>query len=404
MKRKIVLTTLVTAALMMVVVGLNVIHAEEIFSWSPRLGNVTTNSIEVTYLTSSEADTYVQYALKADYDAGKGWSGKTEATKGTLFRLALKGLTPNSQYVYQVVVNGKPASDVHSFFTAPEGSIEFTFVAYGDTRDHQTNHKLLADKIAVDPTQPRLAFHVGDLVGNAAQANLWPDFSMAIKELGASMPYYAAIGNHEYFHRNYYDNLALPQTGGGQFNSEWYSFDYAGVHFIVLDTNILDKYVNKDVPNAVEQQYEWLLKDLEAHKETKWIVAVFHHPIYSSHYRSRYPQLQEQLIPIMDRYGVDLVLNGHNHIYERVLSGGRNYITTGAGGAPFDYVSDYEQRVEGSVAIEDAILEYVRVKVTADKLYVETVQTYEEQDDFTTMKEDVRVIDSVVIEDITPKK
>lgn len=404
MKRKSIRKTLATLVLMFILAGLQIAHAEDVFTWYPRLGNVTTNSIEVTYLTSSEADTYVRFALKDDYEAGKGWSGKTAETHGTRFRLMLDGLLANHQYVYQVVVNGKPASAVHSFFTAPEEPIEFTFVAYGDTRDHQEKHKLLADVAAVDPTQPRLAFHVGDLVSNGGQLDLWADYSNAIQMLGASMPYYAAIGNHEYFHRYYYENLALPQTGGGQFNSEWYSFDYAGVHFIVLDTNILDKYVNRDIPDAVEKQYEWIQKDLEAHKETKWIVAVFHHPIYSSHYRSRYPQLQEKLIPIFDQYGVDLVLNGHNHIYERVLRDGRNYITTGAGGAPFDYIWDYEPRVEGSVALEDAILEYVRVKVTADKLYVETVQTHAEQDDFATLKEDLRVIDSVIVEDITPKK
>ena len=403
LKRKNLCLTLLTVVFVLTM-GLAIAHADSPFTWFPRLGNVTTQSIEVVYQTTAEADTYVQYALKSEYDAKQTWSSKTAAQRGKLFRVQLSGLTPDSQYVYQVCVDGKPASDVRSFYTAPEKPMDFTFLAYGDTRTYQDKQKLVCDKMALDPQNPRLVFHVGDLVDNGSQTDLWPDFAVAVKELWSTMPAYVAIGNHEYFSDNYYKNLALPQNGGGQFNSEWYSFDYAGVHFIVLDTNILDKYTNPVIPDAVAKQYEWLNKDLEAHKDTKWIVAVFHHPIYSSHKTSRYPKLQKELIPIFDKYGVDLILNGHNHIYERVLAGGRNYITTGGGGAPFDYVWDYTPRLAESVAIEDAMLEYTRVRVTADKLYVDVIQTHEEADDFSTLNENFKIIDHVEIEDIKPVK
>lgn len=402
MKRRILFT--LTTLLMLLALGAALVQAESLFTWFPRLGNVTTTSIEVVYQTTDEADTYVQYALKSDYDAKQVWSGKTTATHGQLFRVALTGLTPDSQYVYQVVVNGKPASELHSFYTAPDKAEDFTFLAYGDTRTYQDKHQLLADKMAVDPNNPRFTIHVGDLVENGAQTNLWPDFAVAIKELGASMPMYVAIGNHEFNSENYYNNFALPRTGGGQNNSEWYSFNYGGVHFIILDTNILDKYINTYVPDAVNKQWDWLNKDLEANKGTKWIVAIFHHPIYSSHKTSRYPLLQEKLIPLFDKYGVDLVLNGHNHIYERVLAGGRNYITTGCGAAPFDYIWDYTPALKESVKIEDAILQYTRVHVTADKLIVDVVQTHEEADDFATLNPNQKIIDHVEISDIAPLK
>ncbi|WP_164730996.1 purple acid phosphatase family protein [Anoxybacter fermentans] len=403
MKRRLLITSFI-AIVITLVIGSGFLYAESIFNWYPRLGNVTTDGIEVVFKTVEEVDTYVRYASKDEYDAKKGWSGKSETFHGTLFRISLKGLKPNTQYVYQVMVNGQPATKVYSFFTAPEKPIEFTFLAYGDTRTHQDKHKLLADKMARDETNPRFVIHVGDLVTNGKENDEWLDFSKAIKELGASMPYYSAIGNHEYNSDNYYNSLALPRTGGGQNNSEWYSFDYAGVHFIVLDSNIMDKYVNENVPNAVEKQAEWIIKDLEAHKDAKWIIAVFHHPVFSSHQDSRYPQLQKEWIPIFDKYGVDLVLSGHNHIYERVLSGGRNYIVTGCGGAPFDYIWEYEPRLKDSVCIEDAVLQYTRVRVTEEKLYVEVVQTHEEADDYVTLNENFKIIDKCEIENILPEE
>ncbi|MCK4260217.1 MAG: metallophosphoesterase family protein [Halanaerobiales bacterium] len=401
MKRNFFLTLTLTS-LILFVFGFTLVSADSSFLWAPRIGNVTSNGIEVVFKTDGEVDTYIQYAIKDDFDAGKGWGFKSKVFHGTLFRIPLDALKSNTEYVYQVVINKMPVTEVYSFFTASDEPIEFTFMAYGDTRSHQDKHKLLADKMALDETNPRFLIHVGDLVSNGMEEDEWLEFSDAIEKLSASIPYYSAIGNHEYNSELYYDGLALPLTGGGQRNSEWYSFDYAGVHFIVLDSNIMDKYTNMNVPNAVELQAEWMIKDLESHKDAKWIIAVFHHPIYSSHGRSRYPRLQEEWIPILDKYGVDLVINGHNHIYERVLSGGRNYITSGGGGAPFDYTYEYEPRLEDSVAIEDAILQYTLVRVTEDKLYVEIVQTHEEADDFVSLDESFKIIDRCEIENISP--
>lgn len=401
MTRKLMIS-LILSALMIGCVGVNIFANESVFIWSPRLGNVSTNGIEIAYKTAEKVETYVQFMNKNVYKTSSTWDAQSETYQGNLFRIELTNLEPDTEYAYQVVVNDKPVTKVHSFFTAPLEPIEFTFLAYGDTRTHQDKHKLLADKMAVDQTSPRFTLHVGDLVSNGKDLDEWSDFSEAIEKLGASMPYYAAIGNHEYNADYYYDSLALPLDGGGQRDSEWYSFDYAGVHFLILDSNILDKYTNENVPDAVELQAEWMIKDLEANKDAKWIIAIFHHPVFSSHAESRYPRLQKEWIPIFDKYGVDLVLSGHNHIFERVLSDGRNYITSGGGGAPFDYVWEYQPRLADSVAIEDALLQYTRVRVTADKLYVDIVQTHEEANDFVTLNENFKIIDHCEIENIEP--
>ena len=399
MKQKVFITALI--AVLVVMLG-SVVMADETFDWSPRLGNATPNSIEVVYKTPTEVDTYINYALKSDYDQNEEWK-KTDVVTGDLFRIKLDDLKADTEYAYQVVIGDKLVTKVYTFHTAPTEEKEFTFLAYGDTRTHQKKHKLLADEMAKDETDPRLVLNVGDLVTNGKETDEWLTFSQAIKELGATTPYYSAIGNHEHNARKYYNNLALPE-GGGQAGSEWYSFDYAGVHFIALDSNIMAGKINNYVQNAVEKQDKWLKSDLEANKDAKWIVVFFHHPVYTSHPDSIYPQFEEIWVPLFDKYGVDLVLTGHNHIYERVLKDGRNYIVTGGGGAPFDYKYEYEPFIENSVSIHAALLQYTRVKVTEDKLYVDVIQTHKEADDFYSLNEDKKIIDSCEIENISPSE
>lgn len=134
-----------------------------------------------------------------------------------------------------------------------------------------------------------------------------------------------APGNHDYHSAEaasqlgpYFDIFSLPKQGeaGGLASGTeaYYAFDYGNIHFVSLDSH--DSGRQPGDPMLV-----WLENDLQA-TEQDWIVVFFHHPPYSkgSHDSDREPrliQMRENVLPILEAQGVDLVLSGHSHSYER---------------------------------------------------------------------------------------
>jgi acid phosphatase type 7 len=145
-------------------------------------------------------------------------------------------------------------------------------------------------------------------------------------------PFYAATGNHEYYARTsdkqtrdiemkkFVVNPQKAEMGGVASNDElYYSFDQGNAHFICLDSYGEENGLRVYQPQSL--QYQWLERDLIQNKKP-WTVVFFHHPPYTK--RSHDSDAEEELrlmraglVPILEKYGVDLVLSGHSHIYER---------------------------------------------------------------------------------------
>ena len=151
-----------------------------------------------------------------------------------------------------------------------------------------------------------------------------------------------AIGNHEKNHANYYRYFSLPKP------EYYYSFKYGNAEFFVLDTN-----THRDL-SAKGEQYRWLDREL-AKSEAKWKVCMHHHPVYSSDdddYGDSWKGSTTSgdvrtrpLATLYEKYGVDLVFNGHVHLYERswpIRDGkvdqkaGVIHITSGGGGGKLE--------------------------------------------------------------------
>jgi hypothetical protein len=144
-----------------------------------------------------------------------------------------------------------------------------------------------------------------------------------------------ALGNHDAGSANspiehgvYYDIFTMPaqgQAGGVMSGTEaYYSFDYANIHVVCIDSS--DSSWTKD-----GMMLKWLQRDLEANKQD-WLVAYCHHPPYTkgSHDSdndrdsdARMRMMRERILPILEAYGLDLMLTGHSHSYER------SYLTDG---------------------------------------------------------------------------
>ncbi len=145
-----------------------------------------------------------------------------------------------------------------------------------------------------------------------------------------SVPSYAVPGNHDYADQNqkfdspYFNVFSFAsqgQAGGVASGSKlYYSYDYGNVHFVMLDSFGLEggQWILYD-PNS--PQVKWLERDLSANKQP-WTVVIFHHPPYTKTARDSDDEealrlLRTNLTPILERYGVDLVMCGHSHTYER---------------------------------------------------------------------------------------
>ena len=192
-------------------------------------------------------------------------------------------------------------------------------VVYGDSRSGKTvQQKIINDIIGFHPTA---VFHTGDLVGNGLDPAEWTSFNAIISGLLRTAEFYPALGNHELNSPLFFKNFRLPNNG------RWYSVDKSGIHFIVLDTN-------SDI-NIGSEQYRWLEKNLkDVNKSLKFIVAVFHHPLFSTGRHGSNKVLRNLLVPLFEKYGVNIVFSGHDHDYERSLYHNIYYIVTGGGGAP----------------------------------------------------------------------
>ncbi|MCX6950963.1 MAG: metallophosphoesterase family protein [Verrucomicrobia bacterium] len=159
------------------------------------------------------------------------------------------------------------------------------------------------------------------------------DYQKAIFEMYPetlrTTPLWSVLGNHDAKSSNsitqsgvYYDLFTLPtraQSGGVASGTEaYYSFDHANIHFIALDSSDSDRAVTGAM-------MEWLKADLAATKRD-WIIAFFHHPPYTKGTHDsdsdkdstgRMNEMRQNFLPIMEAGGVDLVLTGHSHVYER---------------------------------------------------------------------------------------
>lgn len=110
---------------------------------------------------------------------------------------------------------------------------------------------------------------------------------------------YHTGGNHEYG-PNYLNQFALPG------NEKWYSFSHGDAKFICLLTE-----------TNFKAQHEWLLKELQQNKK-KWVFVFFHKPFFTTGKHSdQMDAYRETWWKAFDDYGVDVVLNGHAHNYQR---------------------------------------------------------------------------------------
>ncbi|WP_127475522.1 purple acid phosphatase family protein [Sulfurivermis fontis] len=258
-----------------------------------------------------------------------------ETTARLSHEVRLAGLQPATRYYYAVgtdaaVYRGGPD---YWFHTAPppgdRGPIRLWI--QGDPGYWHEGTRTVRDAAlqwsAQHPRSGRPPFDLWLTTGdNAYSSGKAREFQEALFEPYAALlrniPYLPVYGNHDARRWTFYRVFSFPaagEAGGVPSGSErYFSFDYANIHVVVLDSESGD--LSADGP-----MLRWLQQDLAANR-LPWTVALFHHPPYSrgghnsDSWRDswgRMVDMRTTFLPVLEAGGVDLVLSGHSHVYER---------------------------------------------------------------------------------------
>jgi predicted phosphodiesterase len=289
----------------------------------PYLQSVTGDSVIVAWETDLPGHGEIAYGETEAYG-----SRVTDPAVRTRHAVTLTGLAPYTAYHYRVESGGAPLTEDATFRTAAgPGQTQFTFVVFGDTRTQHRVHRAVADQIvALDPD---FLLHTGDLVAHGHSAGEWESFFEIEQELMAHAPLFPVLGNHEGNSRLYFDLFYLPG------NERWYTFDYGNARFVCLQVDGSARFTPQS------EQYAWLEETLATNVQP-WLFVGFHVPPYTSVYDRLEGNVRRTLTPLFERYGVDVVLNGHKHNYERNEVNGITYVVTAGGGAPLYAMQEQE--------------------------------------------------------------
>jgi len=298
-------------------------QAQASFSKGPYLQSLTTTGVTVMFDTGSTSSAKVEYGTTSSL--GKSVSVSSTSKPASI---RVSGLTANTTYYYKVT-QGSSVSSTYTFKTLLTTGL-FTFAVYGDDRSNPSEHaKILG---YVKARTPAFAMNGGDIVYDGSNSSYWTSqFFVPAQSFISRYCMFTVPGNHEKEASYYFSYL------GGHDGKKWYSFNVANAHFVMLDSNT-------DL-STTGSQYKWLVSDLAA-STARWKFVIMHHPLYSSGEHGSSLTLRHNLMPIFEKYMVDMVFAGHDHDYERsrpiIGPSGPHpvmHIVTGGGGAPLRSLS-----------------------------------------------------------------
>jgi hypothetical protein len=336
---------------------------------------LTTPRMDITSATSvppSDTGPVVQYYVQAE----------------------INGLRPGETYYYSVGHDGWDApahpETIRSFTTAPAGRTSFTFTAFGD---QGVTYNSLTNANLINAQSPAFHLHAGDisyaedggdgLITDSYDPQVWDTFLNQVEPVASSVPWQIAAGNHEmetwYSPDGYgglFDRFALPGS------TTYYSFVYGNVMVISLDANDVSDEIPANNGYSGGAQTTWLASQLAAARsrsDIDFVVAYFHHCAYCTcTVHGSEGGVRANWTALFDQYAVDLVINGHNHIYERTdpikagaattsapigatitpATQGTTYVTAGAGGESL-YNFSAPDSYEGNVNNDSAVASYI---------------------------------------------
>lgn len=275
---------------------------------------------------------------------------------GFFHHAELTGLPPGNDVTYGVGHAGavRPAA-TSSVRTAPDRRQPFTFTAFGDQG---------TDTGGQPPQQPSMntdlvrrfapAFHlvVGDLAYANGDQRIWDDWFAMIEPTARSVPWMPTIGNHEiesqltgdagdswgaFGYDPYRSRFLLPPNGADDLANCYYAFRYGSVHVVCIDNNDVNDEIAPNIGYTSGRQQQFVAAELAAARndpDVDFIVVSMHQCAFSSSTKHGSDDgVRRAWFELFHRHSVDLVLQGHDHTYERTHAmAGDTVVGAGEGG------------------------------------------------------------------------
>jgi hypothetical protein len=339
--------------------------------------------MQVIWQLSSQAQCTIEWGIDTTYNLGTAHS--SEYGDDHQHTRTITDLTPGIKYYYRVAAD----TEVHtgSFLAAPApDATSFKFMALGDTREHLWTHDEVAEAMisayTADPAFQSFALFVGDFVKFGNYEPGWDQeffnpLTANIRQRMASLPLSGTLGNHELLDYNYggynTDTPLFRKYFPYPFvDHRYWSFDYGPAHFVMIDQYPADWSFPYGPGSTWETQRAWIEADLAATSKP-WKFLCLHEPGWSAgHPRPEIDNnvdVQENIQPLCERYGVSIVFGGHMHYYARAVVNDVQHITTGGGGAEL-YTPDPGHPNVVAVADEH---HYCRIEIDGENLYFTAV-------------------------------
>lgn len=296
----------------------------------PYLQKTSSNTSILRWRTNSASSTRVRYGK----ELGNLSLLAVDETLTTEHRLQISGLDAGSRYYYAIDSESGPLLEANEqrFFETnpPPGETRPVRVwVLGDSGRGNENQRAVYRGFQNFVSQTKRADLMLMLGDNAYDTGLDSEYQTRLfdiyEETLQNTTLWPTFGNHDGQNSHssdlsgpYYDSFSLPrqgEAGGVPSGTEaYYSFDYGPIHFICLNSYDVERGTSGAMAN-------WLRSDLAA-SNLPWKIAYWHHPPYSkgshdSDTERELVEMRENIVPLLEDGGVDLVLSGHSHSYER---------------------------------------------------------------------------------------
>lgn len=290
---------------------------------------------------SDVLDTYVEYTIATDtnYANKKVVQGEyREFKKPTNVRsvngfndryivgATLTNLTPNTQYKYRVGKDGDFSKDYY-FVTAHEGTFSFLHITdpqYASQSQANVFNNLMTKAYTINPNIA-FTFFTGDVTDHGGDENQWKMFYNAsnisrntVAVVPGNHEYYDAQGSGEYTDEFVKIGYNHPKNGVPELPNTNYYFRYYDTLFVGINTEAKSQL----------SQRQWFEEIMMANHDAKFVIVGMHRSMYGSTYASDSVAVRSNWQNLFDRYGVDLVLSGHDHVYARSYIVYNDQVTT----------------------------------------------------------------------------
>lgn len=232
------------------------------------------------------------------------------------------GLVPGQKYLYRV---GKEGfwSEWLEFSTPSDSDDKFSFVYFGDPQSNLKSEWSRVVRKAYNSV-PDCSFMLygGDIINRAGRDTEWDEWFMAGSYIFATVPQVLTPGNHDYkdlqidSHWKY--QFTQPGNGPEVVKGTCFFVDYKNLKVISIDS-ATESELEDENGSALKSQKIWLDSVLAANTKD-WVIVTTHLPFYSPKESRDNPLVRKHFQPILEKYGVDMVLSGHDHSYGRGIA------------------------------------------------------------------------------------